>query len=68
MKDVVNLKLPCKAEFVNVVRMNVATIANNMKMNYEVIQDLKVAVSEACNNVILHSDSDGYYEVVFAVL
>ena len=67
MKDIVNLKLPCKAEFVNVARMNVATIANNMKMNYEVIQDLKVAVSEACNNVILHSDSDGYYEVVFAV-
>lgn len=67
MKDIVNLKLPCKPEFVNVARMNVATIANNLNMNYEVIQDLKVAISEACNNVILHSNSDGYYEIVFGV-
>jgi serine/threonine-protein kinase RsbW len=67
MNEVINLKLPSKPEFVNVARMNISVIANNMKMNYEVIQDLKVAISEACNNVILHSDSESYYEIDFII-
>jgi serine/threonine-protein kinase RsbW len=67
MNEVINLKLPSRPEFVNVARMNISVIANNMKMNYEVIQDLKVAISEACNNVILHSDSESYYEIDFII-
>lgn len=67
MKEMINLKLPCKPEYVNIARMNIATIANNMKMNYEVIQDLKVAISEACNNIILHSDVKSYYEIDFNI-
>ncbi|MGM0379269.1 MAG: ATP-binding protein [Bacillota bacterium] len=65
MKDVINLRLPCNPEFVNVARMTVSVVANNIKMNYEVIQDLKVAVSEACNNVIQHSNSQDFYEIDF---
>jgi len=67
MNDKINLKLPCKPEFINVARMNISVIANNMKMDYEVIQDLKVAISEACNNVIIHSDSESHYEIDFIV-
>jgi len=67
MNEIVNLKLPCKPEFINVARMNISVIANNMKMDYEVIQDLKVAISEACNNVILHSDCNSHYEIDFIV-
>ncbi len=67
MNEKINLKLPCKPEFINVARMNISVIANNMKMDYEVIQDLKVAISEACNNVIIHSDSESHYEIDFIV-
>lgn len=67
MNQVVNLKLPSRPEFINIARMNISVIANNMNMNYEVIQDLKVAISEACNNVILHSESKSHYEIDFII-
>ena len=67
MSQVVNLKLPSRPEFINIARMNISVIANNMNMNYEVIQDLKVAISEACNNVILHSESKSHYEIDFII-
>ena len=52
--DKVNMSLPCKAEYVGVVRLTVSAIANRMGFNIEEIEDIKVAVAEGCTNAIKH--------------
>ena len=52
--DYVNMTLPCKPEYVGVVRLTVSAIANRMGFNIEEIEDIKVAVAEACTNAIKH--------------
>ncbi|MDO4720555.1 MAG: ATP-binding protein [Peptostreptococcaceae bacterium] len=48
------MTLPCKPEYVGVVRLTVSAIANRMGFNIEEIEDIKVAVAEACTNAIKH--------------
>lgn len=54
----IELRLPSQAEWVGVARLAVAGIANRLNFNVEDIEDLKIAVAEACTNAIQHaSDS-----------
>lgn len=62
--DTIKLTLPCKPEYVMVARMAISAIANKMEFDIEEIDDLKVAVGEACNNAILHGGGeDKSYEL-----
>ena len=65
MADVLKLCVPSKPEFVGTVRMAVAHVAAQVGFDIEAIDDVKVAVSEACTNIILHSHdhTDFSYEV-----
>ncbi len=59
LKDIVELRIPSKAEWVGVARLAVAGVANRMNLSIEDIEDLKLAVAEACTNCIQHAgDSD----------
>lgn len=50
------LQLPASAEYVDIVRLNLYGIAcSKMGFTYEDIEDMKVAVSEACNNSVLYA-------------
>lgn len=49
------LNLPATADFVDIVRLNLYGIAAKMGFSYEDIEDMKVAVSEACNNSVLYA-------------
>lgn len=51
----VALQIPPDSEFVRVVRLCVMGVASRMAFSYDSIEDIKLAVSEACNNAILHS-------------
>ena len=51
----IELRLPSKAEWVGVARLAVAGIANRLEFNVEDIEDLKIAVAEACTNAIQHA-------------
>jgi len=64
------ISLPAKAEYVDIVRLNLYGIASKMGFSYEDIEDMKVAVSEACNNSVLYAygKQDGIVEVAFEVL
>ncbi|TAM61284.1 histidine kinase [bacterium] len=53
--NVVELRIPCKPEFVSVARLAVAGIANRLHFTVEEIEDVKLAVAEACTNCIQHS-------------
>ncbi len=50
----IELSIPNKAEFVSVVRLTLVAIANRVGFNIEEIEDLKVAIAEACTNAITH--------------
>lgn len=65
----IKLNLPANAEYVDIVRLNLYGIASKMGFSYEEIEDMKVAVSEACNNSVLYAygQEGGMVEVVFDV-
>lgn len=60
--DFLEMKVPAKAEYVGVVRLTVSGIANRMGFSYDEIEDIKVAVAEACTNVVTHAylEKSGY--------
>ena len=53
--DTVELIIPCDPKYVTVVRLTVAGVAARSGLTVEDIDDLKVAVSEACTNAIDHA-------------
>jgi anti-sigma regulatory factor (Ser/Thr protein kinase) len=55
----VSLELESKPETLTLVRGMLAGVAERMAMDAELLDDLKTAVSEACNNVALHAYPDG---------
>ncbi len=52
--DLIKLSIPNKAEYVSVIRLTATGIANRMGFNIEEIEDIKIAISEACTNAITH--------------
>lgn len=52
--DLIKLSVPNKPEYVSVIRLTVSGIANRMGFDIEEIEDIKVAISEACTNAITH--------------
>jgi len=50
----VELRLPNRPEFVAVARLTVSAIACRMAFDVDEIEDIKVAVAEACTNAIQH--------------
>lgn len=63
------ISLPATAEFVDVIRLNLYGVASKMGFSYEEIEDMKVAVSEACNNSVLYAykQQQGMMEVTFEI-
>ncbi|WP_306770740.1 ATP-binding protein [Isachenkonia alkalipeptolytica] len=53
----IELSIPNKAEFVSVVRLTLVAIANRVGFNIEEIEDMKVAIAEACTNAITHGNN-----------
>lgn len=53
------INLPATAEYVDIVRLNLYGVASKMGFSYEEIEDMKVAVSEACNNSVLYAYKQG---------
>ncbi|WZL73170.1 ATP-binding protein [Clostridiaceae bacterium 35-E11] len=54
MTDVLSISVPSKPEYVNVIRLTASAIASRIGFNIEQIEDIKVAVAEACTNAIKH--------------
>ncbi len=68
MYESVSIKLPSKPEYVSIARLTASVLANNMGFNIEDIEDIKVAVGEACNNAILHGLNDNTnFDITFNV-
>jgi serine/threonine-protein kinase RsbW len=64
----VTLTLPAAAEYLDLVRFTLYGIATRMGFTYEETEDMKVAVSEACNNAVIHAyepGNSGFIELRF---
>lgn len=59
------LTVPAKAENVSVVRHVLGALGDALAVEGEVLHDVRLAVSEACANVVVHAyaESDGLLEV-----
>jgi len=49
---VVELKFPCKPEFVGVARLAILGVASRMKFSYDQVEDVRLAVGEACTTSV----------------
>ncbi|MDD3305585.1 MAG: ATP-binding protein [Acetobacterium sp.] len=66
--DSIKLTLPTKPEYVSLARLTIASVANNMGFSIGDVEDLKVAVSEACTNALNHSNNpDPTYDLTYLV-
>jgi len=67
----VKINIPAVAELVSVVRLAVSGVASRMDFSIEDIEDIKIAVSEACTNVVQHAygeNGTGEVEIISAML
>lgn len=62
----IEIRIPSQSEYVGVVRLAVSGIANRMNFSVEDIEDIKIAVSEACANAVRYaypSNKIGYIDI-----
>ncbi len=52
--ELVELRIPSRPEWVALARLAAATVANRIRFSIEEIEDVKLAVAEACTAVIQH--------------
>jgi serine/threonine-protein kinase RsbW len=60
---VVEMRIPRRAEWVAVARLAVAAVANRLRFSIEEIEDVKLAVAEACTTCILQPDAGEQIEI-----
>lgn len=58
MLNRVTLTIPARAEYIDIVRLTLSSTAAKAGCSCEAIEDMKIAVSEACTNAVLHAYSD----------
>lgn len=50
--ETVQLVIPCRAEYVGVVRLAVLGIASRLAFSYDEVEDVRLAVGEACSHAV----------------
>jgi serine/threonine-protein kinase RsbW len=61
--DIVEIRIPCKAEWVALARLSVAAVASRLHFSIDEIEDVKLAVAEACTNAIQHARGSAHIEI-----
>lgn len=57
-KDIINLKVPRKPDYISLVRLTTSGIAYSMGLNVDEIDDIKVSIGEACINSLMLNNED----------
>jgi serine/threonine-protein kinase RsbW len=68
-EQIVRLSFPAKADYLLLARLALAGLARGVPLGEESLADLKLAVTEACGNVVRHAyaHGEGSVGVVFVV-
>lgn len=67
MADILKLSVPGKPEYVGMVRLAISSLANCAGFDIEAVEDIKVAISEACTNVVCHGKPNCECEICYEV-
>jgi len=59
MSPVVSLEIPPRSPYVGVIRLAVSALARNAGLTEDRVDDLKIAVSEACANAVIAQEEAG---------
>lgn len=51
--DIIKISIPKKADYISIARLTTSGIAHSMGLNVEDIEDIKVAIGEACINSLI---------------
>jgi serine/threonine-protein kinase RsbW len=54
MADVLKFMIPGKPEYVRTVRLAISSLAGSAGFDIEAVEDIMMAVSEACSNLVCH--------------
>lgn len=65
--ETIKMELTANPDYVGIIRLTTSGIANKIGFSIDDIEDLKVAVSEACTNAIKHS-KDKKFTITFNIL
>ncbi|MGL5711893.1 MAG: ATP-binding protein [Paraclostridium sp.] len=65
--ETIKMEVASNPDYVSIVRLTVSGIANKIGFSLDDIEDIKVAVSEACTNAIKHGSDENFY-VTFSLL
>lgn len=49
---VVELRIPCRPEYVGVARLTILGVASRMHFTYDEVEDVRLAVGEACTTAV----------------
>ncbi|MDB8790816.1 ATP-binding protein [Romboutsia sp. 1001216sp1] len=61
------MEISSNPEYVGIIRLTTSGIANKIGFSIDDIEDIKVAVSEACTNAIKHSNDNKFF-ITFDIL
>ena len=65
--ETIKMEISANPDFVSIIRLTTSGIANKIGFSIDDIEDMKVAVSEACTNAIKHSD-DKSVSITYTIL
>jgi serine/threonine-protein kinase RsbW len=66
--ELVELRIPSRPEWVALARLAAATVANRLRFSLDEIEDVKLAVAEACTAVIQHEGHGEFIQVACEAL
>lgn len=52
MNDTITLQIPAEPRYISIVRLTASSLASNLGFDIEQVEDIRVCVSEACNNIM----------------
>ena len=66
MSDLLKFSIPGKPEYVQMVRLAIGSIAGKAQFDIDAVEDIKVAVAEACKNIFCHGHEQfrSRYEII----
>lgn len=65
-KDIINLRIPRKPDYISLVRLTTSGIGNSMALDIDDIEDIKVSIGEACINALIEEDGQDI-SIVFEI-
>jgi len=63
----VDLRIPCKPEYVGVARLAILGVASRMKFNYDDVEDVRLAVGETCTTSVDWAQRNGRTDTVITL-